>query len=173
MYLKKDDEPSWLLGLFAIVNIVLLNVVELPATVNTYRFLVYAALPISLFAGLVFSRWLTSREPLKAAAAAAVILLMVPSTLLMVGFYNGSSYTHASAAEYEALQWIKENTPKNAVIYEEPGFLPARAGGHGAGRRLLGRNIYVTVPQCGLTVRRLRHIEHCRPGRAPRPACGI
>ncbi|BAI60817.1 conserved hypothetical protein [Methanocella paludicola SANAE] len=124
MYLKRDDEPSWLLGLFAIINIVLLNVVELPATVNTYRFLVYAALPVSLFAGLVFSRWLVSRNTLKMAAAAVVILLMVPSTLIMVGFYNDSTYVHASTAEYEALQWIKENTPNNAVIYEEPGFFP-------------------------------------------------
>jgi len=172
MYLKKDDEPSWLLGLFAIVNIVLLNVVELPATVNTYRFLVYAALPISLFAGLVFSRWLTSREPLKAAAAAAVILLMVPSTLLMVGFYNGSSYTHASAPSTSPPVDKGEHAEERGHI-RGAGILPARAGGHGAGRRLLGRNIYVTVPQCGLTVRRLRHIERCRPGRAPRPACGI
>jgi uncharacterized membrane protein len=124
MYLKKDDEPSLLLALFAVVNLVLLNVVQLPATVNTYRFLVYAALPISLFAGLVFSRWLASRNALKTAAAAAVILLMVPSTVIMVGFYNDSSYTHASTAEYEALQWLKANTPKNAIIYEEPGFFP-------------------------------------------------
>ncbi len=124
IYLKRDDDPSSMLAIFAILNLFLLNVVELPATVNTYRFLVYAALPISLFAGLVFSRWLASRDSLKIAATAAVILLMVPSTLIMVGFYNGSSYTHASTAEYEALQWIKENTPKNAVIYEEPGFFP-------------------------------------------------
>jgi uncharacterized membrane protein len=124
MYLKKDDDASGLLILFAIINLILLNVVELPATVNTYRFLVYAALPISLFSGLVFSRWLASRNALKMAAAAIVILLMVPSTAIMVGFYNDSTYVHANTAEYEGLQWIKENTPKGAIIYEEPGFFP-------------------------------------------------
>ncbi|HTX44127.1 MAG TPA: hypothetical protein VMC61_05310, partial [Methanocella sp.] len=39
MYLRRDDEASWLLILFAALNFVLLNVVELPASVNTYRFL--------------------------------------------------------------------------------------------------------------------------------------
>jgi uncharacterized membrane protein len=124
MYLKRDDGSSGLLILFAALNFVLLNVVELPASVNTYRFLVYAALPVSLFAGLVFSRWLASRNALKMAVTAAVILLMVPSTAIMVAFYDGSSYVHATSAEYEGLAWLKDNTPKNAIVFEEPGFFP-------------------------------------------------
>lgn len=124
MYLKRDDEASWLLILFAAINFILLNVVELPATVNTYRFLVYLALPVSLFSGLVFSRWLASRSLLKAGIAAAVIIMMIPSTAIMVGFYNDSSYTHATTAEYDALVWLKDNTPKNAIVFEEPGFFP-------------------------------------------------
>jgi len=124
MYIKRNDEACGLLTLYAVINIVLLNVVEMPATVNTYRFLVYAALPISLFAGYVFSQWLSSRNYLKMGVAAAVILLMVPSTAIMLGFYNDSSYVHATPPEYEALQWIKANTPKDAIIFEEPGFFP-------------------------------------------------
>jgi len=42
----------------------------------------------------------------------------------MVGFYNDSSYVHATPAEYDALQWVKANTPANAIIFEEPGFFP-------------------------------------------------
>jgi hypothetical protein len=124
MYLKRDDEASRLLMLFAAIDFILLNVLELPATANTYRFLVYLALPVSLFSGLVFSRWLASRNLLKAGMATAAILLMIPSTAIMVGFYNESSYTHATTAEYNALVWLKDNTPKNAIVFEEPGFFP-------------------------------------------------
>jgi uncharacterized membrane protein len=124
MYLKRDDEASGLLIMFAALNFILLNVVELPATVNTYRFLVYMALPISLFSGLVFSRWVASRNALNMAIAAAVILLMVPSTAIMAGFYDCSSYVHATSAEYGGLVWLKENTPKDSIIFEEPGFFP-------------------------------------------------
>jgi hypothetical protein len=124
MYLMRDDEACGLLILFAALNFILVNGVELPATVNTYRFLVYLALPVSLFAGLVFSRWLASKNILKMAVTVAVILLMVPSTAIMVGFYNDSSYVHATVAEYNALAWLKENTPKSAIIFEEPGHFP-------------------------------------------------
>ncbi len=124
MYLKWKDESCALLILFAIINFVFLNVLELPATVNTYRFLVYMALPVSLFAGLVFSRWLSKGKAWMKVVSILVIILMVPSTAIMVGFYNDSSYTHATTAEYNGLVWIKDNTPKNAVIFEEPGFFP-------------------------------------------------
>ncbi len=124
IYLKRDDEAAGLLALFAALNFVLLNVVQMPATVNTYRFLVYMALPVLLFAGFVLSRWLASRNFARTAIAALVILLMVPSTAILVGFYDGASYTHATPAEYDGLMWLKENTPKNAIIYEEPGFFP-------------------------------------------------
>jgi hypothetical protein len=124
MYLMRGDWASRVLILFAAINFILLNLVELPATVNTYRFLVYMALPVSLFAGLVLSRWLASRNSIKACIAVATIILMVPSTAILVGYYSASSYVHASTTEYEALAWLKENTPKDAIIYEEPGFFP-------------------------------------------------
>ena len=124
MYLKWKDEDCLLLIIFAAANLVFLNVLELPSTDNTYRFLVYMALPVSLFAGLVFSRWLASGRAWKIIIAAAVILVMVPSTVILIGFYADSPYTHATSAEYPALMWIKANTPANAIIYEEPGFFP-------------------------------------------------
>jgi uncharacterized membrane protein len=124
MYLKWKDEDCTLLIIFAALNFVFLNVLELPSTENTYRFLVYMALPVSLFAGLVLSRWLFSRKAWMVAVAIAVILVMVPSTFILAGFYNDSSYTHATSPEYTALMWVKANTPTNAIIYEEPSFFP-------------------------------------------------
>jgi hypothetical protein len=124
MYLLRDNIEAWLLILFAAINLILVNVVELPATVNTYRFLVYLALPVSLFAGLVLARWLASRKTVLVAAAAFTVLLMVPSTALIIGFYDQALYTHATTDEYNALVWIKGNTPINSVIYEEPGPFP-------------------------------------------------
>ena len=124
MYLQRKNEDSGLLTIFAGLNFVFLNVLELPATVNTYRFLVYMALPVSLFAGLVLSRWLFSGRTWLKVAAIVAILLMVPSTVIMIGYYNESTYVHATTAEYNALLWIKDNTPTNAIIYEEPGFFP-------------------------------------------------
>jgi len=124
MYLKWKDEDCTLLLIFAAINFVFLNVLELPATVNTYRFLVYMALPVSLFSGLVLSRWLSSWKVWMIAVAIAVILVMIPSTVILIGFYSDSPYTHATPVEYPALMWIKANTPANAIIYEEPGFFP-------------------------------------------------
>lgn len=124
MYVKHDDKGAGLLIAFAALNFVMLNVLELPATLNTYRFLDYLALPLSLFAGFVLSRWLFSGKLWQLAIAAIVILLMILSTAIIVGFYDQSTYTHATTAEYNGLLWLRENAPKNAIIFEEPGFFP-------------------------------------------------
>lgn len=124
MYLFRKNDEAWLLIIFAAINIILVNVVELPATVNTYRFFVFLALPLSLFAGMVLARWLSSKKVILIAAAVLVVLLMVPSTAIIVGFYDQALYTHATSAEYDALVWIKANTPTNSVIFETPGPFP-------------------------------------------------
>ncbi len=124
MYLCRDNDEAWLLIIFAALNILLVNLVELPATDNTYRFFVFLALPLSLFAGLVIARWLSSKKIVLIAIAALVVLLMVPSTAIIVGFYDQALYTHATSAEYDALVWIKANTPTNSVIFETPGPFP-------------------------------------------------
>ncbi|MCD1295518.1 hypothetical protein CUJ83_10955 [Methanocella sp. CWC-04] len=124
MYRLKDVDSSRLLILFAALNFLLLNIVELPMTVNTYRFLVFLALPVALFAGFMMSEWLSSPKFLKKSAAVLIILLMVPSTAILALYYNESSYTHASPGDMKAMYWLKENTPVNAIIYEEPSHFP-------------------------------------------------
>lgn len=120
MYLSRKDMWAWLLIIFAALNFLFINVIEMPMTQNTYRFLVYLGLPIAIFAGLALSRWLFSGSLWKAAIAALVILVMVPSTLMIIMYYNDSGYVHATPADVKALEWIKDNTPANAIFYEEP-----------------------------------------------------
>lgn len=124
MYKARNNDGAWLLIIFAALNLLFINVLEMPLTSNTYRFLVYLAVPISVFAGLAFSEFLSSGRAWKVAIALGIMVLMVPSTAVIVLFYSDSSYTHATAGEVDALKWIKDNTPKNAVIFEEPGHFP-------------------------------------------------
>ncbi|WP_424356917.1 DUF2298 domain-containing protein [Methanocella sp. MCL-LM] len=120
MYQARDNLYAVLLMLFAGLNFVFLNIFVMQMTQNTYRFIVYLALPLSLFAGLALSKWLFSASKLKILAAALVILALVPSTITIIMFYNDSSYVHAPTGDVKAFQWIKANTPKDAVFYEEP-----------------------------------------------------
>ena len=124
MYLFRENDEAWLLIIFAALNILLVNLVELPATDNTYRFFVFLALPLSLFAGVVIARWLSSKKVILMAVAALVVLLMVPSTVIIIGFYDQALYTHATSEEYDALVWIKGNTPINSIIFEAPSPFP-------------------------------------------------
>ncbi|CAJ38127.1 DUF2298 domain-containing protein [Methanocella arvoryzae] len=120
MYRAKNNQYAVLLMIFAVLNFVFLNIFEMTMTHNTYRFLVYLALPVSLFAGLALSKWLFSASKLKIITAALIILALVPSTVCIIMFYNDSSYVHAPPGDVKAAQWIKANTPRDAVIYEEP-----------------------------------------------------
>jgi hypothetical protein len=120
MYRVRDRVAALPLLIFAGVNFLFLNVLQMPATWNTYRFLVFLGLPVSLFAGLGLSRWLFSGRAWKIALAAFVVLAMVPSTMVIVMFYSDSSYVHATPADVKALAWVKNNTPANAIFYEEP-----------------------------------------------------
>ncbi len=120
MYRVRNQISAVPLLIFAGVNFLFLNTLQMPATWNTYRFLVFLGLPVSLFAGLGLSGWLSSGRAWKIALAGLVILAMVPSTLAIVMFYNDSPYVHATPADVNALAWVKENTPANAIFYEEP-----------------------------------------------------
>jgi uncharacterized membrane protein len=120
IYRCRDRLTAVPLIIFAAVNFLFLNTLQMPATWNTYRFLVYLGLPVSLFAGLALSGWLSSRKPLKIALAAVAILVMLPSTAAIITFYSDSSYVHATPADVAALEWIGNHTPVNAVFYEEP-----------------------------------------------------
>lgn len=131
MYLAKDDLGARLLILFAALNFLFINVLEMNLTQNTYRFIVYMALPVSLFAGYALSKWLFSPAKWKILVATLVILAMVPSTLCIIMFYNDSAYTHATPADVKALEWVKASTPADAVFLEEPSHfvrLPVMTG---------------------------------------------
>jgi hypothetical protein len=120
MYKSRGRPVAVPLLIFAAVNFLFVNTLQMPATWNTYRFLVYLGLPVSLFAGLALSGWLTSGRWWKIGIAAAAILVMLPSTAAIALFYSDSSYVHATPADVAALEWIGKNTPANAVFYEEP-----------------------------------------------------
>lgn len=120
MYCSRDRLMAVPLVIFAAVNFLFLNVLQMPATWNTYRFLVYLGLPVPLFAGLSLSGWLASGKPWKIGIAALTIIIMLPSTGAIIAFYSCSSYVHATPADVAALQWISNSTPRNAIFYEEP-----------------------------------------------------
>jgi hypothetical protein len=86
MYRARDRLAAVPLLIFAGVNFLFVNTLQMPATWNTYRFLVFLGLPVSLFAGMTLSGWLFSGRLWKIAIATLVILAMVPSTLAIVMF---------------------------------------------------------------------------------------
>jgi uncharacterized membrane protein len=56
---------------------------------------------------------------------------MLPSTVAIALFYSDSSYVHATPADVKALAWVKDNTPPDAVVCEEPAHfvrLPVMTG---------------------------------------------
>ena len=54
-----------------------------------------------------------------------IVLVMVPSTLMIFNFYNEAPIVSlASPMDVNAIYWIKNNTPPNAVIYENPDHFP-------------------------------------------------
>ncbi len=120
MYLSRARLAAVPLMIFAAINFLFVNTLEMPATLNTYRFLVFLGLPVSLFAGLALYKWLNSGKGWKIGIAILAILVMLPSTVAIVSFYASSSSVHATPADVAALQWISDNTPKDAVFYEEP-----------------------------------------------------
>ncbi len=123
IYRRLDNSAARLLAAFAFVNLAAVTLLIMDLTGNTYRFLTYLSLPVSLFAGSVLAPWLASRNLPKMGAALAVILLMVPSTFLIADFYNNNEImTFATAPEAEAISWLGQYAPPDAVIYEKPTY---------------------------------------------------
>ena len=52
------------------------------------------------------------------------ILLIIPSSIIIAVYYNGEPYQQASPDDVSALQWIKDNTPKDAIVFENPSPFP-------------------------------------------------
>ena len=132
-YRSLNNEASKPFLLFAFSAVVAMNVVALPLTNNSYRFLVYLWLPVALFASyyistviarLTAARFSSAKSSLKVLAIVAALMLALPTSYLLWDFYNNESYVLATPAEVQALQWIKVNTPKDAIFLEAPSTFP-------------------------------------------------
>jgi uncharacterized membrane protein len=127
------NEAAKPLMFFALSAILAVNIIALPLTNNTYRFLVYLWLPAALFASYFVStlaaklsaaRFSSTKTALKLVAVIAALVLALPTSYLLWEFYNDGLYVLAQPSEVKALQWVKESTPKDAIFLEEPSTFP-------------------------------------------------
>jgi len=118
------DDGAMMLIIFGSVNFIFINVLVLPRSMDTYRFLDFLSLPLALFAGYVFWQMIASRQALLKIIAVLAILLIIPSSIIIAAYYNGEPYQQASPDDVSALQWIKDNTPKDAIVFENPTSFP-------------------------------------------------
>jgi uncharacterized membrane protein len=133
-YRSLNNEASKPILFFAFSAIIAMNIIALPLTDNSYRFLVFLWLPVALFASYYISaavgrlratRFSSAKTSLKVLAIVAALVLALPTSYLLWDFYNNSdSYVLASPAEVQALQWITVNTPKDAIFLEAPSTFP-------------------------------------------------
>jgi hypothetical protein len=132
-YRSLSKEAGKPLILFALCALVAMNVVALPLTTNSYRFLVYLWLPIAIFASYYSAALLakplgehfwTKTKVLQIIAILAALCLALPTSVMLWEFYNGETYVFASSDELQAMQWIKANTSKEAIFLEEPSAFP-------------------------------------------------
>ncbi|MDD1720554.1 MAG: hypothetical protein LUP95_01020 [Euryarchaeota archaeon] len=132
-YRSLQNEAARPLMYFALCVLVLMGVIALPLTQNTYRFLVFLYLPIAVFASFYIAstiqairtaRGLSRPVLLKIAAIVAALVLALPSTYMLWQFYNDETYTLATTDEVMALDWVKANTNKDAIFLEEPSTFP-------------------------------------------------
>jgi hypothetical protein len=118
------DEGAALLIIFGLANFVFINVLELPRSMDTYRFLDFLSIPLAIFAGYAFWEMLKAPRLWKKALAVLVILLIVPSSLIMAAYYAGAAYQQAPADDVDAAHWLKDNTPASAIVFENPSPFP-------------------------------------------------
>jgi hypothetical protein len=132
-YKSLSQETGKPLIFFALSALVAVNVIALPLTTNSYRFLVYLWLPVAIFASYymaaVFAKpprehfW-SKTKALKILAILAALCLALPTSVMLWEFYNGTTYVFASSDELQAMQWIRANTSKDAIFLEEPSTFP-------------------------------------------------
>ncbi|MEI7827300.1 MAG: DUF2298 domain-containing protein [Euryarchaeota archaeon] len=132
-YRSLSKEAGKPLILFALCALVAMNVVALPLTTNSYRFLVYLWLPVAIFASYYIStavakalnkHFWSKKKALEVLAILAALFLALPTSYMLWGFYNNETYVLASPNEVQAMQWIKTNTSKDAIFLEEPSTFP-------------------------------------------------
>lgn len=96
---------AWVIGLFAIPNVVQLSVIDFD--MNKY----FQAMWIGV---ALLAAWLVRRWP--APAIGVVLLLSLPSPLLVAGWTATSNLQILTAAELDAARWVARNTPADAVF---------------------------------------------------------
>jgi len=121
---KKSVQPhgffvySWMFLMLAIPNLLSFT----PNVWDMYKFFHYAWVPISLAGGCFLADITFSSKSLrlrKLLVAATITLLLVFSifTSALVAAWNVStSYSCASAGEYETGLWVRENIPERSVF---------------------------------------------------------
>jgi len=96
---------AWVIGLFLIPNLVQLSVIDFD--MNKYFQAMWIAVAI-------LAAWFIHRWPWP--AVAAVVVLSVPSPLLVAGWTATSRIQSISAAEVAAADWVRRETPPDAVF---------------------------------------------------------
>lgn len=99
-YRSLSKEAAKPLILFALCALVAMNVVALPLTTNSYRFLVYLWLPVAIFASYYIStavakapseHFWSKKKDLEVLAILAALLLALPTSYMLWGFYNNET----------------------------------------------------------------------------------
>jgi hypothetical protein len=96
---------AWVIGLFAVPNLVQVSVVDFD--MNKYFQAMWIAVAI-------LAAWLMRRWPWPAVALALV--LSIPSPLLVAGWTATSELQVLTAGELAAAEWVAEETPADAVF---------------------------------------------------------
>ena len=96
---------AWVIGLFVIPNVVVVSVVDFD--MNKYFQAMWIGVAIA-------AAWLMRRWPLP--AVLAVLALSVPSPLLVAAWTATSDYQVLSRADVAAANWVKSQTPPDAVF---------------------------------------------------------
>lgn len=117
------EEKARAVLIFALVLIVILNVLTLPLSQNTYRFLVYLTIPVSIFSGYFIRLHWESRLLMRVLIVAGIILIL-PSTMILIGYYSGVDYVHVTSGELLALNWVEEQTSVDDIFLEKPDMFP-------------------------------------------------
>lgn len=121
---RSYNEKAQGILIFGAVLFVILNTITLPLTQNTYRFLVYLTIPASIFSGYFVYDSYKRASSLKKYLPLLAISLILPSTIMLGGFYMNSDYIHVDDSEIQALNWIYDNVPHDAIFLEEPSHFP-------------------------------------------------
>ncbi|MDY6957972.1 MAG: hypothetical protein SVK08_02330 [Halobacteriota archaeon] len=109
--------------IFSVILIIILNFLTMPLTQNTYRFLVYLAIPISIFSGYFVSLYWDHSSRARILITICIVL-MIPSTVILGTYYLEARYVHADDYELLALDWISQNTQEDDIFFEEPYMFP-------------------------------------------------